>query len=69
MSATDQPVAPLRSRSSPDQQVLNSTLIKASFVGALGGLLFGFNTAAIAARSGAPRDRRISLRTLRLRGK
>ena len=48
MSATDQPVAPLRSRSSPDQQVLNSTLIKASFVGALGGLLFGFDTAVIA---------------------
>ncbi|HTU33268.1 MAG TPA: sugar porter family MFS transporter [Candidatus Acidoferrum sp.] len=49
MSTTDQSAAPpLRPGGSAEHSALNSTLLKAAFVGALGGLLFGFDTAVIA---------------------
>jgi MFS transporter, SP family, arabinose:H+ symporter len=49
MSTTGQPATPvLRSQASGEHHALNSALIKAAFVGALGGLLFGFDTAVIA---------------------
>ena len=48
MSTTGQPARPAASAApSPHHHTLNSTLIKATFVGALGGLLFGFDTAVI----------------------
>ena len=48
MSTTGRPATlPARSPSSPGHRTLNSALIKATFVGALGGLLFGFDTAVI----------------------
>jgi MFS transporter, SP family, arabinose:H+ symporter len=49
MSSTERPATPpVRSETSARHHTLNSTLIKATFVGALGGLLFGFDTAVIA---------------------
>jgi MFS transporter, SP family, arabinose:H+ symporter len=54
VSTTDQPPRPVaRPAPSHSQHVLNSTLVKATFVGALGGLLFGFDTAVIAGTTGA----------------
>jgi MFS transporter, SP family, arabinose:H+ symporter len=49
MATTDQPPRPVVRPAPPHgDHVLNSALIKATFVGALGGLLFGFDTAVIA---------------------